>query len=178
MIEDLIAEIQDESFELISEIIPTRTMYTPLDVRCYLSEVAVFNVLKKFNFKSLIDFPINASLDWVRDDRGIKVIKNKCTLHEFDEIGYIHGDPFLIEVKSSKMNGYSKKIGRAFNFGKILFEEIPSQIIFLPFRYNTKILSSKFDVVSNMYYVDTGWSKKQLTSAVNNFYDFNNSSNV
>lgn len=175
MIEKLIKEIRNEKFELNPEIVPQRRLHDSLSVRAYICEMAVFGVLKKYNFEEVIDFSSTSQYDWVRKDNGIQVMnKDGLYIHEYDELGHMSSQPFLIEVKSAKMNGYQKKFQRAFRVAKDLFDEPPIQLLFCPYRNSKKRIISSIEKTKGMYCINTGWSKNKLTSVANEFYEFNN----
>ena len=163
-INEVIDSLKDQDYSLDFSVPVSRKMYEHTDARSYFTERAVFEVLELYGAKPITDFShLGNGYSWVRNDRGVIVYDGKDQVHEFDEVLSIDDVPVLVEVKASKLDGFSEKIPRALEIADKSFGEgVARLLVFFPHRYNSQSAIAKVDESPYVSGIDTGWSKKEL----------------
>ncbi len=94
------------------------------------------------------------------------------TKHGYDFLFFYENKPYIVEVKSTKLNGFAGKIGRAFNLAKGLYDQKPEMLIFIPFCLASEIeLRNISQEHPRVQFVDLGYNKDELIKNVMRFYD-------
>ena len=164
---DLVERLRNEDYRIASQLTFSRPMYTESDVRCALSEEAVFRVLESYGFQK--HYPENKEgLSWERNDRGIVVKKGKYqeTKNEFDELGFIGELPLAIEIKSTRLNKYARKISRVQKYAQKAFTKKPEILVFFSARYSRRQEINALKRASHVHPIDTGWTRKEYKKAI------------
>lgn len=144
----------------------------PMDLVGRIAERLVFEWLQKVEFDFLTGFPFQTGMVRWEDVRtGVRVIEGNNYKHEFDFVGTYEGTGYVVEVKSLKLNGISKKIDKALKYGQMLYGDDVRMILFSP-HYSNKhrdIETIRVDY-PQVLCVDSGYKRKQLRKACDRFY--------
>jgi len=105
-----------------------------------------------------------------RSAQGILVKDGVRSVHEFDLFatydlgnGDEKGYPLIVEVKSLKLNGLTRKIPRALEIGRELFDtDDIGMLIFMPFYTNRQLEIAELQQHPGVRCVDLGYKKKRL----------------
>jgi hypothetical protein len=106
-------------------------------------------------------------------DSGVLVLdsSDKSAKHEYDFLVAYDGTPFLVHVKSWKLNGFEKGIEHSLAMGREIYgvDDI-TMLLFFPQYGKAKDAERIQSNHPNVVCVDSGYKKKQLARAVNRFY--------
>ncbi|MBI5390617.1 hypothetical protein HZB02_03955 [Candidatus Woesearchaeota archaeon] len=96
-------------------------------------------------------------------NEGIVVWEGKRTVHEYDFLLRYEDVPYIVEVKSLKLNGFIGKIDHALEIGREIFQQDVGMLIFAPFYTNKKRDAERIEEkYQRVKCIDLGYKKKQL----------------
>ncbi|MBN2458042.1 hypothetical protein JXB31_02840 [Candidatus Woesearchaeota archaeon] len=142
------------------------------DVQASIAERLVYEWLQHCKVSFDKDFPRGSNgTTWTMNNRGIYVRKQGKIMHEYDSIVSFNGKTYLIEIKSFKLNGYPKKIPRAFEYAHQMYEGDIRMLIFFP-HYNNRKKDAKriVDEFPDVSVIDTHYKRANLNKAVLEYY--------
>ena len=106
-----------------------------------------------------------------KEGMGIKVTtrkENGRTICEFDGLVYYQRTPIIVEVKSSRLNGFAGKIQNRFELGRDIYSRKDvSMLLFFPFSSN-KNHQAMERIHPRLKCVNLGYKKRHLNDYVSN----------
>ena len=102
---------------------------------------------------------------------GVVVSVNSRNVCEFDFVGTYLDKPYVVEVKSSHLNGFTKKANLVYSVAEELFGTDVNLLLFSPHSLNKnkqlKLLSERNHSIKC---INMGYKLKQLHKAIDRFY--------
>tara|TARA_Y100000310_G_scaffold336283_1_gene420391 strand:+ start:430 stop:1014 length:585 start_codon:yes stop_codon:yes gene_type:complete len=113
----------------------------------------------------------------IQGKKDIEIHHNGQCLRGFEYIFYYKGMPFVVEVKASKLNGYSAKIPRSLELAQDVWGQEVSLLLCYPFNYKEGSFNTSTKNVSNyarsleqkyphVFCINLGYQEDELNTVV------------
>ncbi|MFC1722959.1 hypothetical protein ACFL0V_02370 [Nanoarchaeota archaeon] len=154
----------------LSAVVPTNVL-DEMEVKGRIAERLAYEWLCKVGVSFDEDFPRRTNgYNWNLTPQGILVTAGKRTVHEFDFLVSDEREPYVVEVKSLKLNGVESRIPRALSLASELYGREARMLVMFPTYHNKVRDAERLNSIPRVEVVDLGYRKKQLLRAINEFY--------
>ncbi len=123
-------------------------------------------ITKNYTFKKCNNKYLNQII--VQDNKTNEIVS------EFDNLVTYENNPYIIEVKSHKLNNIKEKIPRYRKIAKELLNENPKVLLFFPIRGKEKIKIEYEKKIEYLKCIDLKYSQNSLFEQINKYIYKNN----
>lgn len=153
---------------------PNPNIFEEGNLKGMIAQVLVENWLKqcdgvKIDYCS--DVTSSSGYELRHTNMGVTVYKDGKSVHEYDFLFFYNEKLFIVEVKSSKISGYQKKINRAFDIAKEVYHtDNIGMLLFFPI-YSNRVKSAKKieEDYMNVNCINIGFTSNQMKKFLEDF---------